>query len=320
MRCAQSTLEGYLRMLETCGPPRKALLAIAGIEKEDWLRWILAEEDAIPSAQQVCWIVAGANLSQREAEHLSKLREKALREAQPGRQPGLAELLAQQPGALGPALARTRARKRFTVDQVAAQAGVPAEAWQSWEDGGILPSLNVLDDALKKIHWIWATDDALRGWVDEVPAAKDAGLWKAFLNDHEWEETLAQENWLLPQHQTPEAVAAWREVQLASERQPAIEPEIEAVRAVAEARQEAESTLAGFLRFRRETKLASVEEMAGKAGVEIATWLAWESGEMVPTLAELEAVAPRIFVTAWLRERLLEVWHAMAGTSRIVAR
>lgn len=311
-RCKQVTLEDYLRLLETSGRfSRPQLAKMAGVSENEWLSWILAEDDVIPALARLERLVAGASLSSREAAHLRQLRDAAVKEAQPPRQPGLAEYLQREPRSLGPALAKVRARRRFSVDQVARQAGVAGEQWQRWEDGQDLPALETLDGVLKKLHWIWATDDALRGWKDEVPAPRDVRLWAAFFNDHEWEDTDSQENWLIPKNPSPEAVAAWREVQLASQRQKAPDPQLGALEALREERVRAESTVGGFLRFRRETKLATVEEMARKAGVEVSTWLAWESGEMVPTLSELEAVASRIFVTSWLRERVLEIWRGM---------
>lgn len=290
---------------------------MAGVCDETWTSWVLAEGDAILSPQQLEQLVAGASLSPQEATHLRQLRQDALEDAiSPLRQPGLAEYLRREPGSLRHALGHIRARKGLSLDQVAAQAGLACSVWQRWEDGLEKPPLPALDGALKKLYWIWATDDALRGWKDEVPAPADAKLWRAFLNDHEWEETGAQEDWLLPKRPTPEAVEAWKQVELANQRKRQSDPQAEALELLAQERLRAESTVGGFLRFRRETKGVTVEEMARKAGVEVKTWLAWESDQVLPALPEVQALGPRIFVTPWLRERLVEIWRQMAGKEK----
>lgn len=317
-RCKQATLEEYFRVLELSSPfSRAELAAKAGVSEAQWMDWLLARDYVIPTPAQLGALVAGASLSKREAAHLRRLRELAVKETQPPKLPGLAEYLQREPGSLGPALGKVRARRGFCVHQVAKLAGVAGELWRRWESGQELPSVPTLDEVLKKLHWIWATDDALRGFKDEVPAPRDVKLWRAFLNDHEWEETDAQESWLLPENPPPEAVAAWREVQLARERERerrrAPEAGPTALEALAQERARAESTVGGFLRFRRETKLVTVEEMATRAGVDPSTWLDWESGERVPSLSELEAVAQRVFVTPWLRSRVLEIWRDTHG-------
>ena len=284
------------------------------MDEEEWLRWVLAEDDTAPTADQLERVIVGAGLSAREAAHARKLWERATWQAQPQRLPGLTEYLCQEPRSLGPALVRVRARKGFSVETVARLAGVKAAIWQRWEEGLELPSPRTLDEVLKKLHWIWATDDALRGWKDEVPASRDTRLWKAFLNDHEWEETGSQESWLCPEHPSPEAVEAWRLVKLATERRSEPDPQDEAIRVLAEERKRHERTVGDFLRYRREAKLESVESMARKAGVEVGTWERWESGELVPGLSEIEAMAPRLFVTSWLRLRLVEIWHATSSS------
>lgn len=317
-RCKQVTLEDYLLLLETSSRfSRPELAAMAGVSELEWIRWTQAQDDVIPPPAQLERLIACTSLSEQEARHLRQLREATVKAAQPPRRPGLAEYLQTESRFLGLALAKIRGRKGFSIDQVARQAGIPALLWQRWEEGLDLPALVELDDVLKRLHWVWATDDALRGFQEEVPPPRDAKLWKAFLNDHEWEETDSQECWLLPKDPTPEAVAAWREVQLAQENGVGTDPQRATLTCLAERRESAESSLGSFLRYRREAKCEGVEEMALKAGVAVATWLAWESGEAVPGLSELQMVAARIFVTPWLRERALEVWHSMELSSDV---
>lgn len=317
-RCRVTALEKYLAALEKGhGQSREQLAELARVNEEKWLSWVLAEDDSVPNADQLERVIAGAGLSAREAAHARELRESAAWHAQPRRLPGLTEYLCQESRSLGPALARVKARKDLSTEAVARLAGVAPTIWLRWEEGLELPSPRTLDEVLKKLHWIWATDDALRGWKDEVPVPRDASLWKAFLNDHEWEETGDQESWLCPEDPSPEAVEAWRQVRLASERRREPDPEAETLRVLAEERERREGTVGDFLRYRRESKLESVESMAGKAGVEVATWIRWESGELVPDLTEVEAMAPRLFVTPWLRQRLVEIWHAMGAAPRV---
>jgi transcriptional regulator with XRE-family HTH domain len=75
--------------------------------------------------------------------------------------------------------------------------------------------------------------------------------------------------------------------------------------------EEAESTLGGFLRLRRQWSQKSVQEMATKAGVEATVWQAWESGQVIPSVSEVEALGHRIYASSTARARMLEIRKAM---------
>ncbi len=223
---------------------------------------------------------------------------------------GLAEYLEQNPAALAPALRELRLRQGWSTAEAARQADISALLWEAWEATSAEISIQSLGQALTRLCWIRDTeamlDPSCRPEESRVKLA-EAELWQAYERDNFWlnadDKTL--------ELRTAEAKKAWQAVDravLGSDDPEVQRQRLEAAKAAVE---EAEGTLGGFLRLRRQWSGKSVQEMAAKAGVEATVWQAWESGQVIPSVSEVEALGHRIYASSTARARMLEIRKAM---------
>jgi transcriptional regulator with XRE-family HTH domain len=224
----------------------------------------------------------------------------------------LSDYIEKGPFVLAEALKGLRLRKGWTAAEAATQAGIPTEHWEAWEEASGRPSLNALRRALTRLSWIWNTECLTsESGTPTGPSGEkvpDAELWRAYDLDSVWHDVDEEAAKLM----TPEARLAWQEadqVVFGIDDPEVLQRKLEAMKAEVE---QAESTFGGFLGLRRQWSQKSVEEMARKAGVDVATWQAWEAGEVLPSVTEVEALGHRIYVSSTARARMLEIRKAMA--------
>jgi transcriptional regulator with XRE-family HTH domain len=226
---------------------------------------------------------------------------------------GLTEYLKQNPAALAPALRELRLRKGWSTAEAARQADISTQLWEAWEAASAEEvSVQNLGQALTKLSWIRDTEAMLSGSSEpegQLGADRaETELWLAYERDTFWIDA-ADESLEL---RTADARKAWQAVDravLGIDDPEVLQRKLEAMKAEVE---QAESTFGGFLGLRRQWSQKSVEEMARKAGVDVATWQAWEAGEVLPSVTEVEALGHRIYVSSTARARMLEIRKAMA--------
>ena len=317
-RMQHRSFAGYLReLMETTGYSARQLARMARASEESWALWLAGDERAPrPSAAaDLTWLlVTWLGLSRRETAFVDELAteyEAVLRAAEGYDRLflDLTQFLRRTPEKLGPALAALRGCKGFSIEKVAWEAGVSPQCWRQWEQG-LVPDLETLDAALSKVFWIWTTDCTLRDADDHapVPGRADSDLWIAFLKHRQDDD----ESLYLPADPSPSARAAFLQANrifFSRGRSDASR----LIDAMGEIRINSERSLGEFLRYRREIRERSLDDVANITGIDVPTLAAWETGASRPAPDEVERVAQSLFVTQTLRDRMLEIYRATAA-------
>ena len=222
--------------------------------------------------------------------------------------PVLALYLQIEPGQVALALYELRQDQRLSISAMAFEADVSKERWRNWEMGYETPSLPELELALQNLRWMWSTmyEGRQSGDPLSLPVMR---LWCAFLMRSPRRK--GRRKPLPSTRRTERAEAAWSRYN--DEREwISTEPDRH-LEEIGRRREGSESTLADFLRYRREINESSIEQMAAKAGVRPELWTSWETGTALPSPQEATVLALKLFKSDYLREKFLDLCRQPAA-------